>query len=143
MHPQLSEARFENDLAGVTQELCELRSWTIFEKKSPVFDVGFASPAGSRLRLRLTADSWNDLPPKIALLNWDGSPMSNKPGSNIFHPGPHRDTGQAFICMRGSREYHTHESHVSDHWEPLRNLAEFRLGEIVTQIWNGWRKVTP
>jgi hypothetical protein len=43
--------------------------------------------------------------------------------------------------MRGSREYHTHESHISDIWDNYRGMPEFSLGGIITQLWNAWLKV--
>jgi hypothetical protein len=66
------------------------------------------------------------------------APVRNS--SNIFHPDRHPITGQFFICMRGTREYHTHPSHVGDPWESLKQLDNYKLGGILTQIWRGWEK---
>lgn len=145
MHPDLAKVRFAQDLAGVGEDLCTMRSWTVFEKVYPVFDVGFTSPQGNQLRLRLNCDNWNEVPPAVELQAWDGIPLTKVPPSstNIFNESSHPITGKPFICMRGTREYHTHESHLNDLWDSLRSLAEYRLGEIVTQIWNGWIKANP
>lgn len=145
MHPDLAKIRFTQDLAGVDAELCSMRGWTVFEKAYPVFDVGFTSPQGKQLRLRMICDNWNEVPPGVELQAWNGTPLTQVPPSstNIFNGSRHRVTGSPFICMRGTREYHTHESHLKDPWEPLRPLAEYRQGEIVTQIWNGWMKANP
>jgi len=145
MHPQLCAARFDKDLAGITPELCELRGWTVFCKEYPLFDVGFTSPKGAQLRLQVKADDWDATPASFTLLKWDGTFMTAAPASkkNIFNSSNHRYTGRIFICIRGTREYHTHESHVGEKWELLRGKPEYRLGELVTQIWNGWRKANP
>lgn len=145
MHPSLVQARFEEDLCGLTDELCQVRGWTVFSKEYPVLDVGFQSPQGRQLRLRLQCEDWNEQPPAIELLAWNGTYLDVIPTSstNIFNGTNHRYTGRPFICMRGSREYHTHESHISDSWEQLKERPEFRLGEIVAQIWSAWIKANP
>lgn len=145
MHPALAKAKFEAALASITEELLQLRNWTIFSKEWPLFDVGFTSPKGCQLRIALTCNDWDELPPSIALLTWTGEPLKTVPRSttNIFHQGPHPDTGKPFVCMAGVREYHTHPSHRSDFWSGRRGDAGYSLGEIVTQIWNAWRGSNP
>jgi hypothetical protein len=44
--------------------------------------------------------------------------------------------------MRGSRGYHTHESHLTDPWEPLRSETRYSIGGIMTQVWHAWLKGT-
>jgi hypothetical protein len=44
--------------------------------------------------------------------------------------------------MAGSREYHTHSSHLSDSWGPRRTDPRFTLFGIVTQLWHAWLKGT-
>lgn len=145
MHPALSQAKFEKDLAGLTTELCEMRAWTVFSRSYPVLDVGFMSPQGRQLRLKLRCEDWNEQPPSVELLQWDGSELTAMPPSstNIFHPGRHPVTQKFFVCMVGTREYHTHPNHVTDHWHKYSQMPEYRLGEIVSQIWNAWRKSNP
>jgi hypothetical protein len=145
VHPKLAKRRFDRDLAGVTDELCEERRWKIFRQEYPVLDVGFTSTGGAQLRLLLTCEHWNDVPPSITLMSYQGEAILVLPPghSNIFHAGPHAQTQRPFVCMRGSREYHIHESHIADVWEDLKESADFRLGEIVTQVWNGWLRSNP
>lgn len=111
----------------------------------PTFDIGFRSPGGALLRLQLECEDWNERPPSILLLDFQGRPLQAVPSSstNIFNGSLHPTTGRPFVCMRGVREYHTHSSHLNDPWEPLRAQAGYRLAEIVTQIWNAWTKVNP
>jgi hypothetical protein len=130
VHPQLAKARFDKDLAGIDDELCAARGWTVFAQEFPLLDVGFKAESGKTLRLRLRCEDWNDQPPA------DGK-------SSIFNGSPHPTTGKPFICMRGTREYHTHSSHIGDLWAPLKVLPEFQLGQIVTQIYNGWKAGNP
>jgi len=145
VHPKLCQARFEEDLAGLNQELCDMRGWTVFQNEYPILDIGFTSPQGRRLRLHAKCEGWNEQPASFTLQDWDGTVLTAVPPSstNIFNPSMHRLTGLPFICMAGTREYHTHESHVNEKWELIRAKAEYRLGEVVTQIWNGWRKANP
>ena len=145
MHPLLAKTRFDADLAGVTEELCQMRGWTVFAREYPIFDVGFRSAGGVSLRIRMECENWSEQPPAIALQNWEGGHLASAPASStgIFNGSAHRYTGRPFVCMKGSREYHNHESHVSDPWSALSERADYRLGEIATQIWNGWRKANP
>lgn len=143
MHPELAKACFEADLAALPAELAEMRGWQLLERTYPILDIAFTAVQGSYLRLRMNCENWNEQPPSIALLDRSGQPITSTVASstNIFHQGPHTNTGRPFVCMPGVLEYHTHSSHLTDHWEPRRNLPGFRLLEIVTQIWNGWSKV--
>ena len=145
MHPLLAKTRFRDDLLGVDAELCELRGWSVHQMDYPTFEVAFHAPGGSRLRLRLDCGEWNEQPPAVLLLDSDGRPLTVVPSSStgIFNGSAHPTTGRPFVCMRGVREYHTHPSHLNDSWDSLRGTADYRLGEIVTQIWNGWRKTNP
>jgi hypothetical protein len=145
MHPQLCKARFDEDLAALDEELCAFRRWTVFEKSYPLLDVGFTSAQGKQLRLRANCEAWNEQPPSIELLDWEGRALTAVPASttNIFNGTAHPSTGKFFICMRGVREYHTHFSHTNDPWAPLSTQAEYRLGEIITQLWRGWKGANP
>lgn len=142
MHPALAEARFDKDLAGLSDELLLQRGWTVFTKWYPLLDMGFTSPGGRQLRLRFHCDNFNQDPPSVTLHTWDGGELTQMPPSStgIFHPGRHPSTGKFFVCMKGTREYHTHYNHLTDSWAAIRDLSRYRLGEIATQIWNGWIK---
>lgn len=145
MHPQLCKTRFNNHLAGLDDELCAARRWTVFVKEYPLLDIGFTSLQGRRLRLRAQCDDWNEQPPSIELLDWDGRVLTTLPPSttSIFNNGAHPVTGKKFICMRGIREYHTHSSHTGDPWSAIKDMPEYRLGEIITQVWHGWKGANP
>ena len=145
MHPVLSRRRFEEDIAGITPELCAERQWEVFQCVFLVFDVGFTAPDGARLRTRFLCDDWNDRPPAIELRDYGGSLLSSvEPNrTSVFNGSAHSITGRPFVCMRGSREYHTHDSHQADLWENLKKSPDYRLGEIVTQVWRAWRREHP
>lgn len=144
MHPAASKALFDEDVKHLTPALFERRRWTLHALAYPIISLSFTEQGRTPLRLTLQCDDWNDLPPRIRLEAPDGNPLHTLPPNptGIFHPGPHNVTNLPFICMRGSREYHTHPSHVSDLWEPLRGQSKYTLGGIITQIWNGWEKGT-
>ncbi len=135
-----SKALFDEEVQKIGQRLLDARSWIILEKEYPILDVLFTSESKGKLRIRLNCTDWNELPPSVAILNEDGQHYTAAPteATNIFHAGPHQKTGLPFICMIGSLEYHTHESHIADHWESYRNKAEHDLGSLLTKIWKGW-----
>jgi hypothetical protein len=145
MHPLLSKARFERDIAGINAELCAERKWTLFSAAFPILDIGFSSSGMAKIRVRLQCENWNDVPPAIELLAFDGTPLESLPSglADIFNNSQHPITKRPFICMRGSREYHMHDSHRTEPWDDLKGKPGYRLGEIVTQVWNGWKRANP
>ena len=142
MHPAAARALFEQEVLTLNSELARRRQWVFHARDYPLIDCTFEAVGRTPLRLRLNCEDWNDLPPAISLHAADGAllttPMTNP--TNVFHPGPHPTTQQLFICMRGSREYHTHPSHLGDPWESIKGHSSYTLGGILTQIWNAWQK---
>jgi hypothetical protein len=142
MHPAAAKELFDRDVTFLSPALAQRRRWIIHSLEFPIIDCSFTAANRTPLRLRFTCNDWNDLPPSITLHTADGSPLtaalSNPTG--VFHPGLHPITNHFFICMRGSREYHTHPSHVSDPWENLKGSSSYDLGGILTQVWRAWQK---
>lgn len=139
MHEALAKANFERDARFLTPRFLEASGWALHQSSFPVLEATF-NKASRPLRIRLMCNDWDELPPSIELLNPDGSHMMAGIPGGAFHPGPHRDTGRPFICMRGAREYHTHESHQNDLWGTYRPLSGMNLPGIMTQLDNAWRK---
>jgi len=142
MHAAASRALFQEDVQNFSTELARRRGWQFYSIDYPLIDCLFASAGRTALRLRLTCDNWNDLPPAISLLGVDGSVLATLPPNptGVFNSGPHPSTGKPFVCMRGAREYHTHPSHVTDLWSNIRESDSYTLGGILTQLWNAWLK---
>lgn len=150
MHEALSVARFEQEVNAIPAATCSNRSWKIHAAKYPLLDIEFAVTAVDTrpgLRLKMDFNGWNEQPPSIVLLRPDGSPVTQilRPltGTAVFHAGPHPAAARPFVCMPGSREYHTHPCHTADVWENYKNSPNFNLGGIVTQIWQAWKKDRP
>lgn len=143
MHPAAAKALFDGEVAKFTPALAARRGWEFHALEFPLIDCSFTAPGRTTLRLRLQCNDWNDLPPAIELHNADGSILTTMPSNptGVFNMSTHPATGRPFICMRGSREYHTHPSHVTDPWESLKaNSSSYSLGGILTQLWNAWQK---
>jgi hypothetical protein len=142
MHPAAAKALFEGEAATMSPTLAQRRHWILHSLEFPLIDCSFTASGRTTLRVRLQCDEWNDLPPSITLHTADGAFLTTTPPnpSGVFHAGPHPLTNRPFICMRGSREYHTHPSHVSDLWENVKNGSSFTLGGILTQVWHAWQK---
>ena len=142
MLEQLSRVAFEEDFGRLDPRTTAHRGWEVNEAVYPTFDVTFTHPTAKPLRLRLTCIDWNDLPPSVELLDVTGAPVTQAPPcvGGIFHPGPHPITGRYFVCMRGTREYHTHFSHVGEAWDSYRGRPGLDLLGILHQIWHGWKR---
>jgi Predicted metal binding domain len=145
MNEIASRALFERDVAGLSERLLTSRSWKLYSRDFPILDVGFQASNRAEFRLRLVAANWNELPPSAELLSADGKFLTKLPQypSGIFNNSSHPFTARPFICMAGTREYHTHASHINDSWDNYKNRDAYKLGGIATQIWKGWLRASP
>jgi hypothetical protein len=143
VHEAASRALFEEEVSKIGSELLDLRGWTLFSKEYPILEMGFSAQGGGRLRLKLVCDDWNDRPPSVQFLDWEGRPLTaiQRDPAGVFNNSPHPTTGRPFVCMKGAREYHTHPSHIADVWETARGNDKFTLGGILTQLWHVWRSL--
>lgn len=144
MHELASQALFKVEVAHLTDRLARLRGWVFHKLEYPTIDCEFHEIGKTTLRLQLQCDNWNEQPPSIALLAPDGSPLTSLPSNptGVFNFSAHPSTGRAFVCMLGSREYHTHPSHVTDSWDNIKHADKYKLGGILTQLWHAWQKGT-
>lgn len=141
MHEALAKANFEADVAKVSDEAALRVGLEVHSRAFPILDLTIQHKRP--LRLRLTCQSWDELPPSIELLNPDGSHLSGQIPGDIFNGSAHPSTNRPFICMRGSREYHMHSSHLTDLWENYRGQDGMNLFGIAMQISHAWRRTNP
>jgi hypothetical protein len=141
MHELLSRQLFDKEAEGIARA-AEPRDWTVFTIEYPTIDVGFSGEGRPDLRVRMICDNWDEQPPSVQLLSMDGAFLTSLPRglSGIFNGSLHPLTGRPFVCMRGTREYHTHPSHIGDLWGNYKGKSENSLGGILTQLWHAWRK---
>lgn len=145
MHELASQAFFNAEVSHLSAErLAKHRGWVFHKLEYPTIDCEFREEGKTTIRLQFQCDNWNEQPPSISLLTPEGAPLTALPSNptSVFNFSAHPHTGRSFICMRGSREYHTHPSHLNDPWDNLKGSTDYTLGGILTQIWNAWRKGT-
>lgn len=153
MHPEVSKQLFEEEVGKIlaNADLLVERGWLVLIASYPEFTVAVKHRKTSRIRVfRFVFDDWNDLPPKLSLV--DGETLQDLPGtmwptnglSHWHHSGWTSASGittsQPFMCMAGIREYHTHQSHVSDSWENHKSQGGFDLGGIVSRVTEVFQK---
>ncbi|MBY5667383.1 hypothetical protein HFO33_34265 [Rhizobium leguminosarum] len=138
----ISKAEFDRDVGQLDERTASKYRWRVLSKAYPIFDVVFGHESARPLRLRFKCEDWDDLPPSIEILNEDGTAPSEIPpnAGSVFHGGPHQDTGKMFVCMRGSREFHTHPSHVHEHWSNYRGTSGMGILGIALQLWRTWKR---
>lgn len=139
---QLSRAKFEGDVRRLSTRTVAHRGWAVVTAEYPILDVVFGHATAEPLRIRMTCDQWNDLPPSIELLSASGVHLTSAPPSvgSIFNGSAHPSTGRPFVCMRGSREFHTHSSHLGERWDGYRGKSGMDLLGILEQLWRGWKR---
>lgn len=143
----ISKGMFEEAVETLTPRFLQSMGWRLIAASYPVLDILFETGAEPPLRVRLRCDSWNDQPPSIELLSPEGVPITttgeyaavfHRSGSR-FNPGPHTQTGHAFVCMPGSREFHTHEGHLMEVWDNYRDVSGYNLVGLLMQLSRTWQ----
>lgn len=143
MLKEISRALFDDQTSCFTEKLATSRDWVFHKITFPVIDCEFTGDGMLGLRIRMDCSDWDERPPSIELLTPKGKALTAcevPRGTGVFNPSPHKNTQRPFVCMRGAYEYHTHSSHINDHWSPLRGTPAYSLGEILSQLWNAWKK---
>lgn len=153
----VSKSMFDEAVSKLTSRLLKGYGWKLLEAAYPILDVVFEEGAIPPLRVRLMCDGWNDLPPSIALLTPAGVPIRTpytgldpeqqdpaylqmfSRSNSVLNMSAHDSTGLPFVCMRGSREFHTHSSHRAEAWDNYRNQSGNDLIGLVVQLWRVWR----
>lgn len=146
----VARQKFDEAVAKLTPRVLKAYGWRLQGASFPVLDLVFEKGATPPLRVRFTCDGWNEEPPSIALLMPDGRPIPanyNDPvygplfarSNSVLNASPHELTGQPFVCMRGSREFHTHSSHRSESWDNYRNQSGNDLIGLVVQLHRVWK----
>ncbi len=142
MNEVASKAQFEAEVAQLSPRLLALRGWEVVSHTFPLLEIVFRAEGKRPTMIRTDFEGWPEVPPSVRIATPERKtlvpPLQGGPG--IFNPSQHPATSEPFICMAGVREYHTHPSHVSDHWDRYRTMSGYDLGGIVTRIWSGWRK---
>jgi len=142
MHPEASKLIFEEEVGRWPPDLASARGWVMHELCYPIIDCELTHPGRTPLRLKLSFDGWDDQPPSIALLSSAGAVLPTLPPNptSIFNASAHPITGRPFICMAGSREFHTHSSHLGESWGQFKGRPGFGIGDLLTKFWHGWLK---
>lgn len=140
MNEQLSKASFEREVAMLTEAWAAALKVRVNSKDYPIVDLTFMHAVP--LRLKLVCDNWPELPPSVELMDELGRHL--KPDAlsrgGIFNSSAHPSTGRPFVCMRGTREYHTHSSHRNEKWEAYRGQEGMGIVGIALQIGSAWKK---
>jgi hypothetical protein len=94
--------------------------------------------------IRLTYDNYDLWPPSLTFIDVF-TRQPSKPHVRALQPSgngvrdvlidTHPETQQAFFCVPGIREYHTHPQHTGDSWLLYRERGEGSLSIICDRIW--------
>src|SRR5438445_704486 len=134
MHPEVSRQLFEEQVKRITgnPDLILDRGWLVLAETHPFLTIAVRHRATNKVRtFRFGFDNWNDLPPSLVLIDAETAeelagnfwPTDNQ--SHWHQSGS--STNKPFMCMAGIREYHTHQSHITDLWENYKNQIGFDL----------------
>lgn len=157
MNLEVSRLKFAREMARLAEAgtFVRTRGWEVVRAEYPLLEVVFShSRSGRRIGFRFSFDGWDQEPPSLVLFEpapknhgagiGDGV-ATGKPATMRILPwskwpqtgwnaGEHPRTGQAFLCLPGIREYHTHPNHLQDLWAPLAGRDSYRLLELVDRV---------
>lgn len=140
MLTELSRAAFLRGTASLSARLATNRGWTILHCEYPVLDV-IIQHATQALRLRFDCTGWDDVPPSIELLDEGGNHLAIVPPcGGVFNSSQHPATGRLFVCMRGSREFHSHPGHLGEPWDDHRGKPGNDLLGLLDQLSRAWKR---
>lgn len=105
----------------------------------------FGALAARAFGARFTLDDFDQLPPSVTFRDawtWDPLPYHHLPDGALVDEQQaatrvlqerHPETGLPFLCVRGTREYHSHPEHTGDDWALHRE--GFALFDLVALVW--------
>lgn len=142
MHPAICLSLFKESVDRLPCELTEAFGWIMHEASFPILDCEFTRSGRTSIRVKMDFSDWDDQPPSITLHNSSGELLQSlAPNSTgVFNSSQHPVTGRPFICMAGSKEFHTHPSHSKESWDQIRGKPGFDIGDILMKIWRAWLK---
>jgi hypothetical protein len=147
MHPELSRGLFEEQIQKILRntDLLLDRGWLFLEWEYPWLAIAVRHRNTRKIRVfKFKFNDWDDVPPSLKLV--DAETGEDLPGNmwptgnqSYWHSGGWISsagitTTLPFMCMPGIREYHTHQSHTSDHWENYKGKQGFDVVGIVIAV---------
>ena len=141
MDRQVSELKFAKELDAIhtiAGDFLVTRGWEITAEQYPILAVVFTHPkTNRRVGFRFICDNWDEQPPSLVLFDPDTAAELDwsKWPQGVWSVGnSHPITGKPFLCLRGIREYHTHSSHLDDHWSNYKPHESYQLRYIVDRV---------
>jgi hypothetical protein len=163
VNPAVSHAKFERELASWDENAAAYRrrGWTLLARGELSVDVAFASQLpmgpyaikGAQIPLisccvRIDFVNYDLWPPSVTFIDFLTGLPAYPPMGHAFLRGmsgvaqdvlidPHPITGRPFLCVAGTREYHTHPQHNGDLWLVRRTSGEGTLARLCDLLWRG------
>lgn len=155
--PEVSRQKFRREFEAWQTNAAHMeRGWILLRHDQSVLCVELAFLARVSMStgsgplpavvcaVRLMYDNYDLWPPSLTFIDvFSREPA--KPHVRAFLPtddGPrdvlidqHPVTGLPFLCVPGTREYHTHPQHTGDDWLLHRTLGEGSISNICDRVW--------
>lgn len=130
LHPALLAEMLEDEAAVARQELGG-RISRLEVVGSDVRCHLTGTNVGSAI-IRLDGERYDSEPFSVTVVDETGAiaDRSKWPGT-LFH-GVHPGLGREFVCIRGTFEYHCHQSHLNERWDSYR--ATLRLPRLLDHL---------
>ncbi len=152
--PKVSAGKLERELNqwDANADTYRSRGWIIVARQELAVDVAFTCSlalAGRTLTavaatVRFDFANYDLWPPSVSFIDLTTGQvgptsvravMQTDQGPRDLLVEAHPETGHAFLCVPGTREYHQHPQHSGDDWLLHRGTGEGRLATLCDLIW--------
>lgn len=152
--PEVTAAKFARELEhwDANADTYRRRGWLMVARAETSVDVAFTAKVALpgqvidvvAATVRFDFCNYDLWPPSVAFIDLaEGSPwmppmraIADTPdGPRDLLVNGHPNTGQPFLCVPGTREYHSHPQHSGDDWLLHRGTGAGRLASLCDLLW--------
>lgn len=152
--PEVTAAKFRRELEhwDTNAAAYRRRGWLMLARGELFVDVAFTAKVTFLNQVadvvcatvRFEFSNYDLWPPSVSFINLTTEGpwmppmrafMETSEGPRDLIVDAHPDTHQPFLCVPGTREYHSHPQHSGDDWLLHRGSGEGRLAPLCDLLW--------
>lgn len=152
--PEVTAAKFLRELEHwqANADTYRRRGWVMLAQGDLSVDIAFTTKVNFLNQVadvvcatvRFEFSNYDLWPPSVSFINLTSAEpwmppmrafMETSEGPRDLIVNAHPETGQPFLCVPGTREYHSHPQHSGDDWLLHRGSGEGRLVPLCDLLW--------
>ncbi len=151
--PTVSRRKLQREIDAWRRNEADYRArgWILLRHEDLVVEVSFARAVqlgGAQLPLlvptvRFSFQNYDLWPPSLTFIDFFSGAATDCPLPNAWlatTEGPRNillrnPDGKQFLCLEGTREFHTHPQHTGEHWALCRSRGMGSLAVLCERVW--------